>query len=260
MSLFGNATLVNTQAIPLGHAQKLSISYISEAITIFEGEGDALLLKEYFNDDDPDLFAEISIGEDSVVIRHGARPVPNFLRGYVELYVPRSFFGVLNVRTVSGRIEAQGRLVLEELLATSTSGRVSLGDLTAGQAVISSVSGSIGVGRLRAIADVHSTSGAVQIVSAEGAGVFKSVSGSIDVAYEMITGDITAGSTSGRVRVTVPAGQAMAVEAKSVSGRIHIPMLGSGGKRSVSGTIGDAPNVRVRINTVSGSIDLVSAG
>lgn len=256
MSLFGNATLVNTQAIPVGRAQKLSISYISESITIRGTDGDAILLKEYFTEDDPDLYADISIADDSIVIRHGERPIPNFLRGYIELYLPRNFFGALTVKTVSGRVDAEHRLVLEELTATSTSGRIAIGDLTAGRMVLSTVSGSIGVGSARALADVHSTSGAIQIVSAEGAGTYRTVSGSIEVAFATVTGDLVLGSTSGRIRLMLPETFSYVLEAKSVSGRIHVPGAAPAGKRSVAVTVGDAPRARVRLSTVSGAIEV----
>lgn len=258
MSLFGNASLVNTQAVSLDHVQKLSINYISEGITIHETEGEALILKEYFNDDDPDYYADITVTGEDVVIRHGYRPIPNLLRGYVEVYLPRSYFGVLNVKTVSGRVEAGGRLVLEELAASSTSGRIGLGDVTAGRAVLSTVSGSIGAGRLRALADVHSTSGSVQITSAEGAGVFKTVSGGIEAGFTMVTGNIVAGSTSGRVRLSLPADLSYALEAKSVSGRLQTPIIPTANRHSVSGTVGNEARVQIRVSTVSGSIEVSS--
>lgn len=262
-SLFRSVELVNTQTIPLDTIDKLSISYVSEAITIYETDGDALVLKEYSNEDDPSMFAQITRQENSLIIRYGDRPLfSNMLRGYVEVYLPRSFYGTLNVKTVSGKIEAAGRLVLGELAISNTSGKIELGAVTAGGAVLSTVSGAISVQSLKAQADVHSTSGSIRVYRAEGDGQFKNVSGSVEVSYQAVTGDISASSISGRVRLGIPALLSFQVMAKSVSGTVHVPFAGhlSGGKNALSGTIGNAPQIRIKLSTVSGRIEIIPTG
>lgn len=254
--------LVNVQEIPLEGIQRISVSYISESIRIFSTESDKLILKEYFNDGSPSVLADVQVADDSIVIRHGERAFMfSFLRGHVELYVPRAYYGVLNAKSVSGRIEAAGRLVLSELALSNTSGRIVLGDVTAGTAVLSSVSGTIEVQALRALANVHSTSGAVRIASADGAGDFKTVSGTVDVNYRSVTGDIKMSSTSGRVRLTVPPLLSFSLDASSLSGSIHVPMRGNltGGRNLLQGTIGDGPQVHVRLKTVSGRIEVLAS-
>lgn len=258
-SLFNTVELMNTQELAIGEAQMVSINYISEAITIYESEGDTLVLKEYFNDSDPDLFADITIENGSIVIRHGDRPVLfNTLRGYIEVYLPKRYYGGLNVKSVSGKIVADRKLVLSEIAVSNTSGRIELGDVTAGTAVISSVSGGIYIDSLRAIANVRSTSGSIRIEGVSGSGEYKNVSGSIDLTYQAVTGDITASSTSGRIHLGIPHDLSFHIKAQSVSGRIDAPVssFATPGKHTVAGTVGNAPQAMLDLKTVSGRIEV----
>lgn len=259
-SLFAPVELVNTQAIKLNQAQKITIHYIAEAVTLYETEDDTLVLKEYFNDPDPSVLADITVAEDSINIRHGNRSAMfSTLRGFVEVYLPRAFFGALNVKTVSGKLSAAGKLVLSDLAMSSTSGKIVLGDVTAGAAVLSTISGAIEVASLQAIANIRSTSGAIHIGSAAGAGEYKTVSGSIEVPYAAVTGDISLGSTSGRLRLMVPGDLAFKLDASSVSGSIDSPFEGAltGSKRHVSGTVGRGSQVSLHLRTVSGRIEVL---
>lgn len=253
--------LVNTQELPIQTLEQISVSYISMPITVVEAEGDTLVLKEYMNQNDPAYFADITAEEGRLSIRHGARPALGGLRGYVEMYLPSAYYGALCLSTVSGKIDAEGALSLQKLRVSSTSGRLSLGHITAGTAQLSTVSGKIDVQVLRAVADVHTTSGALWISAASGSGDFRTVSGRVDVTYEEVMGDIRAHTTSGRIALLLPEGLSFSVQADSVSGRIDLPVGGAytGSARSVSGTVGGAPVARVNLSTVSGRIQ-VTAG
>lgn len=259
--LFSAVKLVNTQEIPLDQTQTISISYISESVTIYEADGDALILKEYLSDPNPALQAKIFVSSDAIRIKHGNRDrFTNLLRGYVEVYLPKNYFGVFNVQTISGRIEAGGVLVLSDLNISSTSGSVVLGQVTAGNAVIVTVSGGIHISNLRAIADIRSTSGSIGVGMAEGGGEYKTVSGAIEAAYHAVTRDISAESTSGRIRLLVPSGLSFTMEAHSISGRIDYPANGSfgGNRHSISGTYGDTPVTVISLHTISGRIELIN--
>ncbi|MCL1796702.1 MAG: hypothetical protein FWG37_07430, partial [Clostridia bacterium] len=121
-SLFRPIELVNVQTLPLDKVETISISYIAESVTVLETDGDALILKEYYSEDDPDLFARITNEDGALIIRRGQlRRLFNAVRGYVEVFLPRQFFGVLNLKSVSGKIESGMRLVLSELNVSNTS-------------------------------------------------------------------------------------------------------------------------------------------
>lgn len=257
-SLFGEVKLVNTREISMERVQKVSISYISESIFLYEADGDALILKEYLSQSEPSMFAEVFMEGDALTIRHGDRHrLLNVVSGYIEVYLPKAFFGTLNVNTISGKIQADARLSLSELAVSNTSGRIQLSDVMAGTAVLSTVSGSIAVASLRSVASVQTTSGTIRIAHAEGNGDFRSVSGSVELSFRSVTGDILAKSTSGRVRLGLPAGLSFFLDVSTVSGMISVMEAESlsGGKRAKSGAIGPSPQSAVRLSSISGRID-----
>jgi DUF4097 and DUF4098 domain-containing protein YvlB len=211
------------------------------------------------NQTDEELFADISVDGDCLTIRNGERRrLFGALSSYVEIYLPKSFFGTLNVKSVSGKIQSARRLVLSELTISSTSGRIQLADTAAGTAVLYTVSGAITASSLSAYATVHSTSGSISIQRAEGKGEFKTISGAVDVYFTAVAGDIVAKSTSGRVRLGLPAAYSYYLEANSVSGGLHLPAAEGldGGKRSKSGPVGPSPRGTVRVSTISGRIEV----
>lgn len=260
MSFFSPVELVNTQTIALTDVERISINYVAESITFYEAEDEMLVLKEYLNDTDPELFARITVENDAITIKHGRRPkFVSPIRGYIEVFLPSSYYGALKVQTISGRIGAEGTLVLSDLWMNSTSGKLALGDITAGTADLSTVSGAIEARRLKAVAKVHSTSGAIRVGGGAGHGQYKNVSGAIEVAYQDVVGDITAGSVSGRVLLAVPSTLSFTVDAHSTSGRVDIPFTGSlsGGRHAQVGTIGQSPRAHIKLSTVSGRIEMI---
>lgn len=259
--LFRDVSLMNEKSIPIAKVQMISISYISCDVMVYTTDDDLLVLKEYFNDPDPALHAQISLDVSNLTIRHGDRKMLSMVRGYIEVFLPKKYFGTLNVQTVSGRIDARGKLALDELNLSSTSGKIILDDATAGTAVLSTVSGSIGAGILRAKGNLHTTSGSIRVESAVGEGVFRSVSGSIQVSYETVLGNIKASSTSGRIRLSVPAKHAFLLHTHSVSGSVQVGFPSDtlmGNRHSISGQVGDNPHDKIELATVSGRIELVS--
>ncbi len=258
-SLFGQVELVNEQTIALGEIKRIAISYISEPLTLRVVDGDSVILREYFNKNDPYVFADIQNDGETLSIRHGERMLQFTLRGNIEVLIPRAFFGALNVKTISGRIDIPDRLALDALSVASTSGKLALANVAAGTATLSSISGSIEVGTLQAEAEAHTTSGSIGIANAVGDGDFKTVSGAIDIAYQSVTGDITLETVSGRLRLGMPPLLSYKINAQTISGGIHVPLGGSrqiGGGHSVKGTVGDAPQVTVRMKSVSGRVEI----
>ena len=256
---FLDATLQNEQRVPLSKTQMISITYISYGITVYPTDDDCLTLREYFNDDDPDIRAVIVNDGQNLSIRHGAQRLFGMTRGAIEIDLPKSFFGTLNMQTVSGKIDIRGRLSLDEFNASSTSGKIAVGEATAGSAVLSSVSGAIVIGMLRANCNLHTTSGAIRVGCAAGGGVYKTVSGAIDAGYETVLSDIRMRSTSGKIQLSMPAGYSFAINAKSVSGGIHTDFpvyLENSGKHSLAGQVGREPGSKVDLSTVSGKIEV----
>ena len=56
----GSAGLVNTQTLSLEGVDTLSVDYISESVRFYAGNGDEVVVKEYMNRDEQELFARIT--------------------------------------------------------------------------------------------------------------------------------------------------------------------------------------------------------
>ncbi len=262
-SLFGPVELVNEREIPLGAIQHITIGYISERIILREAPGDTIILKEYLSASSPELLAKINADSDMLTIHHGERSIRFYaLRGHIEVYIPKNFFGALCVNSVSGSVQTEGRFVLSEIDLSTTSGRITADSVTAGTATFSSVSGTIDIGRLEAIANASSTSGSIHIDRAAGAGRFQSVSGSMHLSFEAVTGDIRAESTSGSIYLAVPKAMVFSLDAHSVSGKISATFPGtfSVGKHSLSGVSGASPKAHLDLKTVSGRVNVSPLG
>lgn len=256
---FNNVSLQNEKRIPIENQQMISVNYVSMDVSIYRTDEDSLVLKEYFSDADPELHAEIMVDTYNITIRHGKQKILGLIRGYIELFVPIKYFGTLNVQTVSGDIEARCKLSFDELNMSSTSGHIVLDDVTAGNVVLSAVSGDVSVGVLRANSNVHTTSGTIHVECAVGEGTFHSISGNVDVCYQTVLGDIKATNTSGRIRIAVPAEHSFLLYTHSVSGgvRVGFPTDAiTGDKHSLSGKVGENPLSRISLTTVSGRIEL----
>lgn len=259
--LFGEPKLVNTQEIPLDTLQRISIDYIFENIFIREAAGDKVIVREYFTQQGKELFAKITTDQDGLTIRHGERrKVLSYLTGYVEIYLPKAFYGTLNIKSISGKVQVEAKLALNELVISNTSGKIYLEDVMAGTAVLYTVSGGISAGRLCAYLDAQSTSGSIRIAHAEGQGTYKSVSGTIEAAYQSVTGDITARSTSGRLRIRVPETYSFYVDMNTISGGMIVPTNAAleGSQRSKAGARGTSPQSTIRMSTISGRIELLA--
>ena len=261
-SLFQDISLVNERVIPLDEVQMISISYISYSVSLYETNASALILKEYFQRSHTEDHAQVRIERKSITIQQGSRRMASSKRGYVEIFLPKSFFGTLNVQTVSGKIESYSRIALDELNLSSTSGDIVLGDVMAGAAVLSTVSGSILAGTLRASSSLHTISGSIHIDCAAGQGEASTVSGAISIEYEKVLGDIKASSTSGRVYMCLPPDQTYMLYAKSIHGKMRIAfdtkyLLTK--NDALIGVIGGMKGnqSKVELSSVSGRIDLV---
>lgn len=257
---FNNMTLQNEKRILVENQQMISLNYISLDIMIYRTDEDSLILKEYFSDTDPDLHAEITVDEQNITIRHGKQKFLSLIRGYIELFIPNKYYGTLNVLTISGDMKARCKLSLDELTISSTSGDIELDDVTAGSAVISTVSGDMDVIMLRANSNIHTTSGSIHIACAVGDGILSSISGDINVCYQTVLGDIKASNTSGRIRINVPHTHSFLLHAHSVSGGIRVGFPTdhiTGSKHSLAGKVGENPRSSISLSTVSGRVELL---
>ena len=145
--------------------------------------------------------------------------------GDVALWEVRS----AKVKTASGDV-AIGTATGEVSLRTA-SGDVKIGDV-AGRLGISTASGSVDVGTARDHVTSSTASGDLDIERYEGT-------------------DLDLKSASGNLRIGLPRGTKVALDARSMSGSIKLPERAPAG-----GTVGERRQVKAKLRTISGDIEL----
>lgn len=274
LALYGfsfNASLVNTQYVDLSDIHTVNIAYISDRVTFYESETNELVLKEYMNRNNPDFFARISTSGKTLNIEHGRRPWFSWLISDVEIYLPKSYQGVLVTATVSGGIVSNIDFNVERLNIVSTSGSIDLKYVNADVANLKTTSGRIHTGDISANSEIKTTSGKIEISNILGNSSVVSTSARIQV--DGIQGNSFVKSTSGSIlignllgakqdisttsgTITIDGIHAEMIKIKSTSGKIDIGrVFGKLSANSTSGKItiakaGGAAN----LSTVSGSV------
>lgn len=132
----------------------------------------------------------------------------------------------------------------------TASGDVSIGSAT-GDISLRTASGDIKVGDAAGRLEASTASGSLDVGLARGPVNSSTASGDLDIErYEGI--DLDLKSASGNMRVGLPAGTKVALDAQSLSGRIRLPE-----RTPPAVSRADRLQVRARLRTISGDIELV---
>lgn len=253
----GAMELVNTVTLPLENIKNIEVSYISEAIQLFVAPGEDLIVKEYMNRSEEELFANVNISGGSILVRNGRRQGYFGLRSRIEVYLPKAFEGSLSLTTVSGGVRSAEEWTLASFTARTVSGEVDVNSVSAATIRLSSTSGAVKANYLAGNLDLHSVSGSVRVETAVGSGSFKTTSGGVRINFTELHGDVDASSVSGGVRLGLPQGASFEFDGRSVSGGIHTAfddMLTFQRRNKAHGFVGSAPFYHVRAASTSGGI------
>lgn len=241
-----NYTKVLELEVPAEQIETLNLFYDknSNDIYFYESDSDQIIIEEYAN-------KELSEKEKTKVTEANGMltldsPKRNsgivFLginnkHGYVNVYLPASYQGDLNVSALSGEIESQIDLMLGkdvDFAASSTSGDISLLKVEAQNADISSVSGELSIVSIAADTDVSTTSGDVDISTCEGNCNVSTVSGCVEI--NSIAGEMDINTTSGDI---IAEGILGGGDASTVSGDIRFLFTGLNKDVDISTTSGE---------------------
>jgi lia operon protein LiaG len=268
-------------------AELISIETVSDSVKIVEAQGDSIQVRLYGTarsaDTVPRLVAERRGSTADVHLEYPHKVFWDFHwnRLVLEVSVPRGYGGKLSAKSVSASIEVPDH-AYSELTLSTTSGSIRVASVSADNFSANTKSGSIYVasaiaddfsasstsGSVRAESiqakrsDVSSVSGSVHIGSLTGDLTARSVSGSIRVACKKTPGRLDAKSTSGSIVVRLPPDASFTLDAHSISGTINcgFPIsitedLRGGGNHVLKGTVGSG-NGSLLMRTTSGSIKL----
>jgi hypothetical protein len=86
--------LVNTKEIILGQITTIDISYHDGNVSLFMGDSDVLVIKEFMNKNNSNYYARITDSINEIKIESGNRPIGiNFsvFKAGLEVYLPKSY-------------------------------------------------------------------------------------------------------------------------------------------------------------------------
>jgi hypothetical protein len=229
----------------IGQGGSISVRNVSGDVTVTGYEGSAVLVLGFKEGRDRDrVWVEDNSAGNNVDVR--ARYPENCdcnasIR--FEVKVPRANYKFDSISSVSGDVEVTS--VSGDLLAKSTSGNVT----------VRGVTGAV---------NARSTSGNVHVGEITGTVSGKSTSGNVEVEIMQLNGagDMEFGSTSGNVRVKLPANLDADVRMSTTSGglktdfplTIEEPERGHG--RRAAGRVGGGSR-NLRLSSTSGSVSLL---
>ena len=253
--------LVLEKEVPIDGIDSISISYgkNSNDIYLYEGQGDVLTIKEYNEADlNENELSTVAVNGSKLEVkgkrRSSRRIGVGFFRfgyggGYTEVWLPASYKGELALATSSGDITSEMDLVLErDLSAASTSGEITMPDVTAGNVSLASTSGDITVKQLTGEPNIASTSGYVNVETITGNAQIATTSG--DITVQHIDGNAVFNSTSGNAKIMEGGGGR---SVSTSSGDVTID--GADGSWQIYTTSGE---VRVKGQNDNGSIETTS--
>lgn len=258
-----SAELANTQSLDLTGIRLIEISYLSEDVTLHRHDENRITVKEYMNKQGEEFHADILVEKDRISISHGRRKNLKDYRGYTEIFLPQSYRENLDIFTVSGNIGASASYRFKTFRAESTSGKISLSGITAGQMHIGTISGDVTLNELDSRPEttrfsVKSSSGDIRVQNAAGCGNFESTSGDMKIDFTEIIHNIISSSISGKISLKIPEAAGFSLRADTIIGKISAfrsDAIAVDGKKA-SGDRKGTFSPSIDLSTISGDITL----
>ena len=245
----GNSVLLKEESLTLSEYGNLNIDAFAQSVRVRSASGDKLTVRHYGSSqlDSRDHFTMNASG-DTVTIdsrdRNFRIHFMSWAREYIEVEIPSSWFGNVDMRTRSGGLTLEDSFEWRDVSLRCTSGgvivnrnlkaemidiSVSSGGITLRDTVesdnlnIKCTSGGIKTEALSAgTFDITTSSGGMRIGELTGKGEIRATSGGIRVLWLNPTGNVDIRVTSGGITVDVPSGLKHYVSTKATSGSVRV--------------------------------------
>ena len=261
--------LVLEQEVSIDGIDNISVSYSmnSNDVYLYEGQGDMLTVKEYNEVElNENQLSTVSVNGSKLEIKGKRRNSGIFGvgffhfgygGGYTEIWLPASYKGELALSTSSGDIASEMDLVLEkDLKAASTSGEITMPDVTASNVSLGRTSGYVNAETITGNVQIETTSGDITVQHIDGNAAFSSTSGNAKIMEG--GGDRSVSTSSGDVTIDGADGL---WKIQTTSGEVRVK--GKNDNGSIDTTSGDVSleivelNGTLGINTSSGTVNMV---
>lgn len=272
--------MVNELSFALDGIQDITISYDDEDIRFFQSDSDALIVKEYMNQNKDNYHAKVMQDRSSIKISEGEKPLSKdgFVR-YIEVYFPAAYQENLKITATDGNIDLSGidlevkslridctsgilklhKATASDIHLSSTSGKMELETIKAEGIRIDTTKGSVTCKSLEGIVAYTSTGGDAAFLSCKGSGTYRvNNSGKLSVCYEEVTGNLSLYNKNDSIALQLPPALEFEFAATTKNGTVKTDFQGSVSVSgsTTSGTVGNAPSVSVSVETKNGNIEV----
>jgi hypothetical protein len=273
-------TLQNSRSWSLDGISVVTVSYPLDNITFVDSTSDTLTVKEYMTTSDESYFANLSQDGDALSITSGARPsAGSTFSSHVEIFLPLSYEGALNIETTSGNVSFSPTFNLTSLKVNTTSGNITLPKLYASSMALSTSSGHISLAEGHGAVVATTQTGSIELKNMRGAITAKTDSGNVTVDTTGLVGDISLTTNTGKINLTLPSNSAFSFEATAPPNTMRTDFETTQDEPSASSTpvtptptattptgtdgstpsrfqatVGDNPTHRISIDSKSGTV------
>ena len=240
----------------------IQIGYQAETIYLYKAEDDKLTIKEYINGlSGSEYYAKATTNPFKATVRYGRREEVN-TDTCIEVFLPDSYDKELQLSSQYGSIITDADWKLERFAAETTDGTILLKTVDAPRIRLASATGIIQIDHAIGFADIHSVTGPVNLIAADGGGRLNTSSSDIFASYGSLNTILECESLNGGIYLTLPGEGGMIVDGISKTGGINCAIDGleirekPGNVKVLSGRLGTKPFQNVRLTNINGVISL----
>ena len=242
--------------------KNLQIGYQAETIFLKSGEEDKLMIKEYIAGlSGTEYYAKVAANRFKTTIRYGRREEVN-TRTYVEVFLPGSWHGELQLSTLYGCISTEEDWSFERLEVQANEGSVLLRTVEAPRIRIATATSPVYIEKAVGFTDIHTVSGLIRADSISGGAKLNTSDAPIVASFESLNNIIETTTINGTTNLVLPKGTGIKVDGVSKRGQISCEIEGlevkvkPGNVTCVSGILGEKPYQNVKLSSINGDIIL----
>lgn len=252
----------NIVTLDISSVKNLQIGYQSETIFLKAGDDDQLVIKEYIAGlSGTEYYAKVASNRFKTTIRYGRREEVN-TRTFVEVFLPHSWHGELQLSTLYGCISTEEDWELERLEVQANEGSVLLRSIEAPRIRIITATSPVYIEKAVGFTDIHTVSGIIRADSITGGAKLATSDAPIFASFESINNIIETTTINGITNLVLPKSTGIKVDGVSKRGQISCEVEGlttrvkPGNVTCVSGTLGEKPFYNVKLSSINGDINL----
>lgn len=248
--------------LDISTVKNLQIGYQAETIFLKAGEDNTLVIKEYIAGlSGTEYYAKVASNRFKTTIRYGRREEVN-TKTFVEVFLPQTWHGELQLSTLYGCISTEEDWTLERLEIQANEGSVLLRTVEAPRIRIATATSPVYIEKAIGFTDIHTVSGMIRADSISGGAKLNTSDAPILASFESLNNIIETTTINGTTNLVLPRTTGIKVDGVSKRGKITCEIEGlevkvkPGKVTCVTGILGEKPFQNVKLSSINGDINL----